>query len=312
MPSQVNQKKYPPYPRAVLLLLSSSITKTARQQARQQIKQNFPFFNRRVKMCPPLKTNNEKKKGAGVDTCWHVAALGFLVIFLGTAAQSNSAFFYVGFMEQFGVNREIATWPGSIGTAFSHLAAIFVALFQRKVSLFTIFLLGALFIWSGIVASAFVPTMAWMTVTFGVIQGLGSGVISLTYSILLAMYFDKYRGLTSGLKFAGGSLGGLVFPKFLPYLQNEYGFRGLGNPASTPSILKKDELSGDTPGERGRSGSIPRLPQNERQSRRDVSHGPETRDSSASSQHRSRSSSRCRSRSIQGRQNQRRKSRSPS
>ncbi|KAM7312045.1 monocarboxylate transporter 12 [Ixodes scapularis] len=128
-------------------------------------------------------------------------------------------------MEQFGVNRETATWPGSIGTAFSHLAAIFVALFQRKVSLFTIFLLGALFIWSGIVASAFVPTMAWMTVTFGVIQGLGSGVISLTYSILLAMYFDKYRGLTSGLKFAGGSLGGLVFPKFLPYLQNEYGFR---------------------------------------------------------------------------------------
>ncbi|CAN7985833.1 unnamed protein product [Ixodes pacificus] len=68
--------------------------------------------------------------------------------------------------------------------------------------------------------------MAWMSVTFGVIQGLGGGVITLTYSILLAMYFDKYRGLTSGMKFAGASLGGLVFPQFLLYLQNEYAFRG--------------------------------------------------------------------------------------
>ncbi|XP_040079727.1 monocarboxylate transporter 12-B-like [Ixodes scapularis] len=68
--------------------------------------------------------------------------------------------------------------------------------------------------------------MAWMTVTFGGIQGLGIGVITSTYSILLALYFDKYRGLTSGMKFAGGSLGGLVFPQFLLYLKNEYAFRG--------------------------------------------------------------------------------------
>ncbi|CAN7976500.1 unnamed protein product, partial [Ixodes persulcatus] len=89
-----------------------------------------------------------------------------------------------------------------------------------------IFLLGALLTWSGIVASAFVPSMAWMTVTFGAIHGLGTGFTTLTYSILLAMYFDKYRGLTSGMKFSGGSLGGLVFPKFLPYLEHEYSFRG--------------------------------------------------------------------------------------
>ncbi|KAM7311849.1 monocarboxylate transporter 12-B [Ixodes scapularis] len=68
--------------------------------------------------------------------------------------------------------------------------------------------------------------MAWMIVTFGAIHGLGFGLTLLTYSIILAMYFDKYRGLSSGMKYAGGSLAGLVFPKFLPYLQEEYGFRG--------------------------------------------------------------------------------------
>lgn len=98
--------------------------------------------------------------------------------------------------------------------------------------------------------------------------------------------------------------------------QRNYGRRpqkGSRNGASTSSILRKqDGPSGATPGKRGRSRSFPRLPQHERQSRRDVSRGPGTRYNSASSQHRSRSSSRRQSPSIQGRQNQRRKSRSTS
>lgn len=77
------------------------------------------------------------------------------------------------------------------------------------------------------------------------------------------------------------------------------------NETSTSSILHKDGPSEATTGQRGRSGSFPRLPQHERPSRRDVSSRPGTRDNSASSQH-----LRHRSPSIAGRQNHRRKSRS--
>ncbi|CAN8015719.1 unnamed protein product, partial [Ixodes persulcatus] len=101
-----------------------------------------------------------------------------------------------------------------------------VAPLQRKVSLFAIFSLGGFFAWTGVVASAFVPNMTWMTVTLGVTYGIGVGVITVTYGILLTMYFDKYRGLTSGMKYAGASCAGLVFPKLLAYLQEKYGFRG--------------------------------------------------------------------------------------
>ncbi|CAN8002370.1 unnamed protein product, partial [Ixodes hexagonus] len=61
---------------------------------------------------------------------------------------------------------------------------------------------------------------------FYVVSGLGIGITTMALSILLAMYFDKYRGLTSGIKYAGLSCGGLVFPKFLAHLQRTYGFRG--------------------------------------------------------------------------------------
>ncbi|XP_042142188.1 monocarboxylate transporter 2-like [Ixodes scapularis] len=185
-------------------------------------------------MCPaavptsvPGKAEITKKNETGVDSCWHIAALGFLMAFLVTVTMSNSTFFYVGFIEEFDVNRESAAWPRSVITVIGQLSGLALATLQRRLSLFMIFLLGGLLSWTGIVASAFVPTMAWMTVTLGGIHGLGLGITTMTFSILLAMYFDKYRGLASGLKYAGYSCAGLVFPKFLAYLTQEYGFRGM-------------------------------------------------------------------------------------
>ncbi|XP_075539452.1 uncharacterized protein LOC142574188 [Dermacentor variabilis] len=40
------------------------------------------------------------------------------------------------------------------------------------------------------------------------------------------MYFDKYRGVASGLKFAGYTLASLLFPTILTSLKDAYGFRG--------------------------------------------------------------------------------------
>ncbi|XP_040074429.1 LOW QUALITY PROTEIN: monocarboxylate transporter 6-like [Ixodes scapularis] len=171
----------------------------------------------------PGKVESTKKE---VDSCWHVAALGFLEAFLVSVIISNSGFFYVGLMEEFDVNRESATWPRSVTSSLFLLSGCLMAPLQRKMSLFAIFFLGGLFAWTGVVASAFVPNMTWMTITLGAIYGVGLGITTMTYSILLALYFDKYRGLTSGMKYAGASCAGLVFPKLLAYLQDKYSFRG--------------------------------------------------------------------------------------
>lgn len=48
----------------------------------------------------------------------------------------------------------------------------------------------------------------------------------MTLAIILVMYFDRYRGLATGCKYAGWSISGLVFPKILSYLEKQYGFRG--------------------------------------------------------------------------------------
>ncbi|KAG0425168.1 hypothetical protein HPB47_027634 [Ixodes persulcatus] len=175
----------------------------------------------------PAKDASPKKRQPGVDSCWHVAVLAGLVAFIVTTSHAASGFFYVGFMDEFGVDREAASWPSNAITALSHLSGILLAVLQGRVTLFQIFFVGGVLVWFGILASVFVPNMAWMTVTFGVINGLGLGLTIITMGVLLTMYFDRYRGVASGIKFAGMSGSGLAFPKFLSYLQQKYGFRGM-------------------------------------------------------------------------------------
>ncbi|XP_037565033.1 monocarboxylate transporter 9-like [Dermacentor silvarum] len=138
----------------------------------------------------------------------------------------NSGFFYVSFIEECGVTREVASWPTSILSSVSHSSGLLVSCAQRHLSVFQIGLIGSVFLWAGILGAVFAPNMAWMTLTLGAIHGVGVGVVCVTLVIVVMMYFDKYRGIASGIKYTGYSLASLLFPMILTSLKDAYGFRG--------------------------------------------------------------------------------------
>lgn len=55
-----------------------------------------------------------------VDTHWNKAVWTFLATLVSAAALKNSGLLYVGFMEHFGISREVASWPNSLLTSASH------------------------------------------------------------------------------------------------------------------------------------------------------------------------------------------------
>ncbi|KAH8039009.1 hypothetical protein HPB51_004829 [Rhipicephalus microplus] len=87
-------------------------------------------------------------------------------------------------------------------------------------------IVGSVFLWAGLLGATFAPNMTWMTLTVGLIHGTGVGVVCLTLIVVVMMYFDKYRGIASGMKFAGYSLSSLLYPVILTSLKDAYGFRG--------------------------------------------------------------------------------------
>ncbi|XP_040076328.2 monocarboxylate transporter 2 [Ixodes scapularis] len=67
----------------------------------------------------PLGAVKSKQNIQNVDTCWHVAVITFLILFVATVSLKNSGFILVGLMDEFDTDREHASWPTTVRVTFS-------------------------------------------------------------------------------------------------------------------------------------------------------------------------------------------------
>ncbi|KAL1438075.1 hypothetical protein MTO96_010417 [Rhipicephalus appendiculatus] len=167
----------------------------------------------------------DRRSRPKLDRSWGKAVIACAATFFSSAVHSTSGIFYVAFMHEFDVNRETASWPTSVFQAMDNVSGIILVVLQKYFAVSSIGLIGSVLFWSGIIASHFAPDIAWMTVTFGFIQGLGSGVVCVAITVVLMTYFDKYRGVATGIRYAGYSLSSLLYPMLLARLEHSFPFR---------------------------------------------------------------------------------------
>lgn len=55
--------------------------------------------------------------------------------------------------------------------------------------------------------------------------GFGAGMCYPAGILLVNEYFDKYRGLATGLSLVGTTTGSLALPTYLKFLTSSYGYR---------------------------------------------------------------------------------------
>ncbi|XP_049519235.1 uncharacterized protein LOC125943774 isoform X2 [Dermacentor silvarum] len=108
------------------------------------------------------------------DRCWSVPVAMAAAAFFLLLPQSCFGLIFVHFMAKFGVNRENASWPQNVASMVSHLAGIPGFFLEQFLSSYKIVLLSAVLSSLALIGSAFSPNMAWMTVTFGLVQGVVS------------------------------------------------------------------------------------------------------------------------------------------
>ncbi|XP_077551461.1 monocarboxylate transporter 12-like [Haemaphysalis longicornis] len=128
-----------------------------------------------------------------IDGRWDIAIAASLAAFFGNATSRCSGWFYVAFMEYFGVDRQAASWPNSVLTIMFRSSGFFIAALQRCTSLFWIGILGSVLVWGGLIASVFAKDIAWLTVTMGLLHG--------QFRDVMGSYDNLYR-IMAGLVFA--------------------------------------------------------------------------------------------------------------
>uniref|UniRef100_L7MA91 Putative monocarboxylate transporter n=1 Tax=Rhipicephalus pulchellus TaxID=72859 RepID=L7MA91_RHIPC len=179
--------------------------------------------------CPDASVLVRQKKGgeaAGIDKCWWVVALAFLMTTMESATSRCSGFLYVGIIEQMRVDRGLASWPVNLVTSVNDFGGLVSGPLSEHFSTVPVMAAGSVLASAGVIASAFAPDIRWISVTLGIVHGFGVGVVATMLQVIISMYFKRYRGTAHGIMFAGSTAGAFFYPQLLLFLRNTYGFRG--------------------------------------------------------------------------------------
>ncbi|XP_071085135.1 monocarboxylate transporter 12-like isoform X2 [Haliotis cracherodii] len=87
-------------------------------------------------------------------------------------------------------------------------------------------MIGGVLIGAGFTCTAFIPSVPWLYVTYGIMTGVGFGLSYAPCVVMVGHHFVKRRSLANGISVAGSGVGQFVLPNLVRYLLNEYSYQG--------------------------------------------------------------------------------------
>ncbi|KAK3579687.1 hypothetical protein CHS0354_013201, partial [Potamilus streckersoni] len=87
-------------------------------------------------------------------------------------------------------------------------------------------IVGAIVATAGLILSIFAPNLYFLYFSFGVLPGIGFGLIYLPAIVSIGYYFEGKRAFATGLAVCGSGLGGFIFNPLTEFLIDSYDWRG--------------------------------------------------------------------------------------
>lgn len=123
---------------------------------------------------------------------------------------------------EFNVTEEKTNWLNSLNTGFLFCSGPIVAGLANQFGCRVVVVGGAIVTSVMYAATAFAPNVFVQMVTFGVIGGISTGCTYLSSLIVIAQYFDKKRGIATGITMAGSGVGAFIFAPLIEFLIQQF------------------------------------------------------------------------------------------
>ena len=127
--------------------------------------------------------------------------------------------------EHFRQNTVVISLVGSVLMGVCGFTGPIVASLTNKFGLRAIYMAGSALTGTSLIAATFSPDAYSLLVLYGVVSGIGIGLIMLPVSVACNYYFDKKRALATGISKTGVSIGSFVLPPLADYLLETYGWK---------------------------------------------------------------------------------------
>ena len=154
-----------------------------------------------------------------VHYAWYMAILTFLTLLASAAFRSTTSIFLEPLENEFGWGRDLTSTAVAVNLLFYGLTAPFAANLMEQYSLRRVVSSALLLVALGTGLTT-VMTQGWQLVLlWGALVGFGTGCLALVLGSAVAnRWFDKNRGLVTGIFSAAYATGGLIFLPLFGYL----------------------------------------------------------------------------------------------
>jgi len=169
---------------------------------------------------------NRPNRSSRIYYGWIIVGVGLVSMTFWFGVRASFSVFYVPLLEEFQWNRGESAGVQSITLlAYTVLAPIVGGLIDRFGPR-RVIVPGILVFSFGLVLSSYLDSLFEFYVFYGVVMGSGITCVGIvSYAAVLAHWFEKKRGLASGIALSGMGFGTFLFVPLSQYLISSYGWR---------------------------------------------------------------------------------------
>ncbi|KAM8729205.1 monocarboxylate transporter 9-like isoform 1-T2 [Acanthopagrus schlegelii] len=163
-------------------------------------------------MCPP-DSGAPAAQPAALDGGWGwvVVLCSFMALLLGYGSPQSLGILYPEWLLTFREGKAMTAWVGSLvaggGLIVGPVCSVCVVNFgARPVAVFS-----GVMVAGGFMLSAFAPNISFLIFSYGIVVGVGNGLLYAAVVVIVCLYFDKKRGVALGIIQTGTSVGGVLY-----------------------------------------------------------------------------------------------------
>ncbi|XP_012546240.3 monocarboxylate transporter 14 [Bombyx mori] len=171
---------------------------------------------------PPESTPQIPDGGWG----WVVVAASFLVATVADGLAFSYGLINDKFVLYFETSEAKTSLIGSLFISVPLIAGPIMSALVDRYGCKNMTIVGGVASTIGFVAASFSNSVEVLYVTYGIMAGLGMGLLYVTAVVSIAFWFEKRRNLAVGLGSCGVGFGTFIYSPLTTYLLDEYGWRG--------------------------------------------------------------------------------------
>jgi len=161
-----------------------------------------------------------------VHPAWSVAAVAFVALIGAAGFRAAPGVLMVPLQEEFGTSRGVLSLAVGINLVLFGLTAPFAAALIDRFGIRRVTAIALVLVSAGSALSVFITEGWQLTLTWGLMIGLGTGSMALVFAATVAnRWFIERRGLVTGILTAGSATGQLIFLPLIAWAADSAGWR---------------------------------------------------------------------------------------